>query len=184
MRRLSVALLLAPLASCFTYAPSTTDWRKTPKIVLQICSPATHGASAQVVLYRSAPLKSLNCDGAGFNARARTDTGQEVFERMLEDPSRFHEAIGVATHEGALSRFYVFAMPRSYSSDWSSWVAPVGVELSCLTDVDKGTYSRGRTPLALEALRFAPKLRTKLELPSQYENRSLPGAKTETISPC
>jgi len=143
MLRLIAVLLPALVTGCIAYAPSTTNWRKSPKVVLQICSPASHQASAQLILYRARPLKSFSCDVAGYRARARTVTGQEVFEAMLEDPSPLHEAIGVSLRDDSGDRFYVFAIPRGYSSDWSGRLVPMGTEASCLSEVDRHTYSRG-----------------------------------------
>lgn len=184
MFRLLALLLTALLTGCIAYAPSTTDWRKTPKVVLQICSPASNNAKAQIILYRSAPLTSFSCNAAGFQARARTSEGQEVFEAMLENPSPLHQAIGISIHDTPIDRFYVFAIPRNYSSDWSSWVTPMGLEAACMSEVDRHTYHRTATPLSQEELLVAPRLRAKLELPSSYERRTLPGQPAEAIPPC
>lgn len=184
MLRLSAIILLTLVTGCIAYAPSTTNWRKTPKVVLQICSPASHNAKAQVILYRSGPLKSFGCNVADYGARTRTDTGQEVFEMMLEDPSPLHEAIGVFIHDNLIDRFYVFAIPRSYSQEWSSWVVPMGVEAACLPEIDRYTYHRKRTSLIQDELPVAPRLRTKLELPFEYENRTRRSTALEAIPPC
>lgn len=184
MHRLFASLLLALLTGCIAYAPSATDWRRTPKVVLQICSPASNNAKAQVVLYRSGTLPSFSCNVAGFQARTHTSGGQEVFETMLENPSPLHEAIGVSIRTASADRFYVFAIPRSYSSDWSSWTVPLGIEAACLAQVDRHTYPRKRTPLSQNELLVAPQLRVKVELPSSYEARTRPSTTAEAIPPC
>lgn len=184
MHRVFPSLFLALLTGCIAYAPSTTDWRKTPKVVLQICSPASNNARAQVVLYRSGPLPSFSCNVASFQARAHTSSDQEVFETILEDPSPLHEAIGVSIRSASADRFYVFAIPRSYSSEWSSWAVPIGIEAACLPEVDRHTYPRKGTPLSQSELLVAPRLRAKVELPSFYEGRTMPGKTAEAIPPC
>lgn len=165
---------LAPLvfmAGCIGYAPSNSNYRLTPKVVVQICSPSTHNGKAEVVLYSSSPLISFGF-GTSILARGRTVSGQEVFEEMLDDPSQLHDAIGIRIHSETPQKFYIFSIPKRYSNDWSQWAIPVGEENNPPAEIDRFKYQRGKKPLDAASIRHAPRLRTRLEHIFDYENRT------------
>lgn len=174
---------MALLGGCIAYAPSNTDWGKTAKVVLQVCSPSARNGKAEIILYRSQPMLSFGF-GASYPARGRTVTGQEVFESMLEDPSPLHDAIGVLIHGETPQSFYVFAIPTKYSADWSPWNTPIGTEEKPLPEVDRFKYQRGAKPLEAAVLRDAPRLRTRLEFPAEYNDRSRTKERYQHIPDC
>lgn len=168
--RLATISVLVLLSGCIAYAPSDTGGRTTtPTLVLQVCFPTERNGKVQGTLFRTG-LRSYSF-GWSNPAKARTVGGQEVFDKMLSGPSPVNDAIGILVDDVHKS-FYVFEIPTRYSANWSSWTVPISREDKPLLEIDRFKYSRGKKPLAGEELRNAPRLRTRLESPAEYDERS------------
>ncbi len=177
----AVAALM--LSGCIAYAPSNTNWNKTPKIVLQVCALEPAAKEAEIILYRSGRMQSLGFDFK-FRPRGVTTANQGVFETILEGPSPFHEAIGVQAESRDQLELYVFEIPKRYTTDWSPWVAPDAVESTKRREIDRLTYMRGRAPLTPDVLSTAPRLRYRLEYPSDYYSSSRLPERYKNIPEC
>lgn len=156
------------LSGCvISYAPSTTDWNKTPKIVLQVCVSSSEPSKAEIKFYRSPPLMRLDF---GPSVRGKSMNGYPIFEVFLEDPSPLHDAIGIRIEQGLSQGSYVFRMPAIYTSDWSPWIQPDTVEDSLPATVDKFKFFRGKRPLNGKESQVSPKIRTRLEYPKDFNS--------------
>ena len=161
------------LSGCIPYAPSTTDWHKTPKIVLQVCSTAPDTKSAEIILFRSSGHLSLR--SGSMPPRGKTLASQKVFESIWEYPRSFHEAIGVKIEAEGNNEFFLFAIPNRYTEDWSLWVVPSAVEHEQPKDINNFRYKPKRSTLSAEVTKKAPRLRYRLEYQIRYsKNRLLP----------
>lgn len=167
-RLATISVLL--LNGCIAYAPSNGQSTTTPKIVLQVCFPTERIGKVQGTLLRTGQLRSYSF-GWSNPAKARTVGGQAVFDAMLSRPSPANDAIGILVDD-VHQDFYVFEIPTRYSANWSSWIVPISREDKPLLEIDRSKYSRGKKPLAGEELRNAPRLRTRLETPAEYGERS------------
>lgn len=186
MRSLQLTVFLLPLliTGCagIGYAPSNTNWRSIPKIVVQVCSPNLHNGKAEVVLYRSFG-QNLGL-GSSIEAKIKTVAGQDVFEDMLDDESPMHEAIGVRILSDEPQNFYIFRMQHRYSKEWTDWIAPTGEEDQPPSQIDKFKYERTRKLPAPSSLQNIPRLRARLEMIADYEKRTRRGLIFEQIPAC
>lgn len=179
-------LLLIPvafgMAGCFMLDPAATDWHKTPKIVLQVCSVSPDAKSAEIILFRSSGNLSLR--SGPLPPRGKTLTGQYVFESIWEDPRWVHEAIGVQVEAEGNQEFFVFAIPERYTEGWSSWVVPTAVEHERPKDINGFRYKPEKSALSAETIRKAPRMRYRLEYQVRYQKDALLPERYEGIPDC
>ena len=182
LRILLIVSVAFGMAGCFTLDPAATDWHKTPKIVLQVCSMVPDAKSAEIILFRSSGRLSLR--SGPIPPQAKNLAGQYVFESIWEDPRSFHEAIGVQVEAEGNQEFFVFASPDRYSEDWSPWVVPTAVEHDRPKDINGFRYKVEQTALSAEIIRKAPRLRYRLEYQARYQKARLLPERYEGIPGC
>lgn len=175
-----VAVATMSLAGCvIAPAPSDTNWRKTPKVVLQVCAPTVGKHKAEIVFYRYASLGVWSAQPV-----AKTDADQDIYEGTFEDPSPLHTGYGVHVINDRIdeSRGYFIFLARSLpSSSWSPWRIADTVEGKFPPELDK--FKRV-TPLATEDAKTSPKIRVRTEYLYDYDRTRLSRERYAQIPAC
>ncbi len=164
-RLLLAASLSITLSGCIAYAPSTTDWRKTPKIVLQVCVPAGSAHTAEIAYYGPTSRGVWTAKPI-----AQTEVGQDIYEASYGDATPLNAAFAVrlvSQDPTAPSRYFIYLLLAQTTSDWPLWRLPDTVESSFPAEVDKFKRFRAVEP---DVLKEAPRIRVRTEMLSSYES--------------
>lgn len=160
-----VPLMAVLLSGCLIApAPSSTNWRKTPKVVLQVCIPTTGTHSAEIVFYRFTNLGVWTAQPV-----AKTEADQAIFEGTFEDPSPLHTGYGVHildSAEAPSQKYFIFVARLLPTSSWSEWRVADTVEGKFPTELDK--FKRVSRPAA-EDLKSSPRIRVRTEYLYDYD---------------
>jgi hypothetical protein len=170
-------LLATQLSGCIAYAPSNTNWRSTPKVVLQVCIPTSLVDKAEIAYYRPQNLGVWTA-----NPIAKTKFRQSLFEGTYDD--YLGSAFGVSVirkNQLESSKYYIFLTHETATSDWSPWIEPDEIESSFPKEVWKFKRTKG---LMAEASKDAPKIRFRRELLKDYESSKRSRERYSNIPPC
>lgn len=180
MRFLSITVLLilvTLLSGCIAYAPSNTNWRSTPKVVLQVCIPAPLVDSAEIVYYRPQNLGIWTAKPI-----AKTEAEQSLFESTYED--YLGDGFGVKIiRKDTLEppKYYIFLTRSKATSDWSPWIEPDEIEASFPKEVWK--FKRTKA-LMSETIKNSPKIRFRREFLNNYDSSKRSKERYSNIPPC
>ena len=170
--------VLASVSGC-AYAPSNTNWRETPKVVMQVCVPSEPVITAEIAYYRPS-----NLGVATISFVAKTELGQNIFEGTYEDPSPAQTAFvvrllpisGVVT-----SLHFVYLLRERTSEVWSPWRVPDTVAPSFPSEIDK---FRRFEPVDKDLLKHAPRIRVRAEMLNHHDRTKLSGERYVLIKGC
>lgn len=170
-------LLTTQLGGCIAYAPSNTNWRNTPKVVLQICIPSPLVDKAEIVYYRPE-----NSGVWTANPIAKTEVGQSLFESTYDDYLGTAFGVNIIRKDQLKSsEYYIFLTHETATSDWSHWIEPNEIKSSFPKEVGKFRRNKG---LMAVAIKDAPKIRFRRELLKNYDSSKRSKERYSNIPHC
>ncbi len=158
---------------------STTDWRNTPKVVMQVCVPSVGPHTAEIVYYRPQNLGVWSAKPI-----AKTEAGQELFEGSFEEPMSTQTGFAVRAISAAApeSKKYFIYLARSLpTSDWSSWRGPDTVQDHFPTEL---TILRRGQKVGIDDLKVAPRIRLRAEYLKDLDRTQLSRERYVQIPRC
>ena len=150
----SIVVIL--LASCIIKpAPSNTNMGKQRVIVIQVCDPSFESRPAEIAFY----TPNIQGPGQAIKPPHRTKSNQSLFESYHTHARAFGVRL-INDNPVQTSKYYIYRIRTTLSSEWSGWMAPEQIEASFPKEVN---YRFSKSKLDSASIQTIPKLRYRLE---------------------